>query len=234
MCETCGCQNLAHEHNHEPENRIINMAKDVMEYNNAFAAENRKWFAEKKITALNLLSSPGAGKTTLLAATIKGLQNTLPSAVIEGDQETEIDAQRIRDTGVKVVQINTGKACHLDAHHVGHAAQELLLADGSLLFIENVGNLVCPAAFDLGEKKKIVILSATEGEEKPLKYPYMFAAADVMIISKIDMAEYTDFDFALCEGYARKINPDLRIFRVSAKTGEGMASWLDWLKQEGK
>ncbi len=230
MCETCGCQHISSEHHHE--HQTLTMAKDVMSYNDAFAKENREWFANKKITALNLLSSPGSGKTTLLLATIKALKKNIPVAVIEGDQETEIDAERIRDTGVKVVQINTGKACHLDAHGVGHAAKDLGLEDNTLLFIENVGNLVCPAGFDLGEKHKVVILSATEGEEKPLKYPYMFTAADVMIISKIDVAPFMDFDFATCEEYARNINPAIRIFRLSAKTGEGMGSWIDWLRQE--
>ena len=226
MCENCGCQNLTHEH-------IININKNVFEYNDSFAKENRKFFEEKKITAFNLLSSPGAGKTTLLVNTIKNLQKNTNLAVIEGDQESDLDAEKIRTTGVKVKQINTGKACHLDAHAVAHAVKELNLLDSSLLFIENVGNLVCPASFDLGEKRKIVILSVTEGEEKPLKYPYIFAVSDVLVITKIDLAQYVNFNFDACEKYARSINQKMKIFRVSAKTPEGMGAWFDWLKHQG-
>jgi hydrogenase nickel incorporation protein HypB len=179
--------------------------------------------------ALNLVSSPGAGKTTLLVETVGALKASTPVAVIEGDQETANDAERIRATGVSAVQINTGRGCHLDAHMVGHALGDLTLSPGAVVFIENVGNLVCPAAFDLGEAAKVVILSVTEGDDKPLKYPDMFAAADLMILSKTDLLPHVDFDPEKALERARRINPRLECLRLSAKDGSGMASWLDWI-----
>jgi len=179
---------------------------------------------------LNLLSSPGSGKTTLLAQTISDLKESINMAVIEGDQQTANDAERIRATGVKAVQINTGKGCHLDAHMIAHALQKLQPQDDNLLFIENVGNLVCPAGFDLGEAYKVVILSVTEGEDKPLKYPDMFHAADMLIINKIDLLPYLDFDLQQCINLTRRVNPEIEILELSATKGEGLAQWYDWIK----
>jgi hydrogenase nickel incorporation protein HypB len=178
---------------------------------------------------LNLVSSPGAGKTTLLVETVRAIRDKVSVGVIEGDQETAYDADRIRATGVEAVQINTGRGCHLDAHMVGHALDDLPLMSGGVVFIENVGNLVCPAAFDLGEAAKVVILSVTEGDDKPLKYPDMFAAAGLMILSKIDLLDHVDFDPGKALERARRINPQLHCLRLSARDGSGMAQWLDWI-----
>ncbi len=186
--------------------------------------------SEQGILALNLVSSPGSGKTELLVKTIELLRQELPIAVIEGDQQTANDAERIRAAGVKAMQVNTGKGCHLDAHMVGHALQDLQPEQGSMLFIENVGNLVCPAAFDLGEAHKVAILSVTEGEDKPVKYPDMFIASELMIVNKIDLLPYLDFDVGQCIAYARQVNPGIKVLQLSAKTGAGMAAWLQWLK----
>lgn len=186
--------------------------------------------SEQGILALNLVSSPGSGKTELLVKTIELLRQELPIAVIEGDQQTANDAERIRAAGVKAMQVNTGKGCHLDAHMVGHALQDLQPEQGSMLFIENVGNLVCPAAFDLGEAHKVAILSVTEGEDKPVKYPDMFIASELMIVNKIDLLPYLDFDVEQCIAYARQVNPGIKVLQLSAKTGAGMAAWLQWLK----
>jgi hydrogenase nickel incorporation protein HypB len=191
---------------------------------------NRSGFDERGIFALNLVSSPGSGKTTLLVKSIELLKHSVTISVVEGDQQTSNDAERIRATGVAALQINTGKGCHLDGHMVGHAVQRMKPADESLFLIENVGNLVCPAAFDLGEHHKVAILSVTEGEDKPLKYPDMFRAADVMLLNKCDLLPHLDFDADLAEANARRVNPGLVIFRVSAKSGEGMAAWLDWVR----
>ncbi len=211
--------------------RMVQIEQDILSKNNQYADENRKHFAEHGIFALNLVSSPGSGKTTLLTRTIQHLKGKHAVAVIEGDQQTALDADRIRATGVKAVQINTGKGCHLDAHMVGHAYERLELADDSLLLIENVGNLVCPADFDLGEAHKVAILSVTEGEDKPLKYPAMFAAADVMLLNKIDLLPYLTFNVPLCLEYARRINPNIQVILVSAVTGEGLDEWQAWLEQ---
>ena len=210
--------------------RMVQIEQDILGKNNEYAAANRQWFAEHGIFALNLVSSPGSGKTALLVKSIEELKASVPIVVVEGDQQTANDAERIRATGVPALQINTGKGCHLDAHMVGQARQRLQAADGALFFIENVGNLVCPAAFDLGEQHKVAILSVTEGEDKPLKYPDMFAAADVLLLNKCDLLPHLDFDIELAEANARRVNPALRIFRVSARTGEGLAAWLDWLR----
>jgi len=259
MCTLCGCgegeatiEDEAHSHDHPHEHphppyhhdgpgpahahapglgqaRMVRIEQDILARNDEYAAANRRRLAERGILALNLVSSPGSGKTTLLTRTLTDLAGRWPMAVIEGDQQTSQDAERIRATGVKAVQINTGKGCHLDAHMVGHALERLEPEAGSLLFIENVGNLVCPAGFDLGEAHKVVILSVTEGEDKPLKYPDMFHAADLMILNKTDLLPHLQFDVERCIGYARRVNPRLEVLRLSATTGEGMEAWYQWL-----
>ena len=222
----------AAQHSHAPgvsNKRMVQIEQDILAKNNAYASENRQQLAERGIFALNLVSSPGSGKTTLLCKTIT-LLGAQPLAVIEGDQQTSQDAQRIRATGAPAIQINTGKGCHLDAHMVGHAMGQLRLQDDSLLMIENVGNLVCPAAFDLGEAHKVVILSVTEGEDKPIKYPDMFRAASLMLLNKIDLLPYLDFDVAAAIAFARQVNPQIRVIQVSATSGAGMDEWLDFLR----
>lgn len=209
---------------------MVQIETDILAKNNAYAAANRRYLAERGILALNLVSSPGSGKTTLLTRTIEALKQEFPLAVIEGDQQTANDAERIRQTGVPALQINTGKGCHLDAHMVGHALEQLQPREGSVLFIENVGNLVCPAAFDLGEAHKVVILSVTEGEDKPIKYPDMFHAADLMILNKIDLLPYLQFDVEQCIDYARRVNPSIRVLQLSATSGEGMDLWQQWIR----
>ena len=206
--------------------RAIAVEEDILARNDEVARRNRAYFKAHGIFALNFVSSPGSGKTEFLAATIRKLGGRAKLAVIEGDQQTENDAERIRATGAKALQIQTGEGCHLDASMIERALGELRPEDGSLLFIENVGNLVCPAAFDLGEAHKVVILSVTEGEDKPLKYPDMFRASDIMILNKIDLLPYVPFNAEKCEEYARRVNPDIRILRVSALTGEGLDAWL--------
>lgn len=210
--------------------RMVQIEQDILAKNNAHAAENRRHFDHHGILALNLVSSPGSGKTTLLVATIERLRGVAPVAVIEGDQQTANDAARIRATGAPAIQVNTGKGCHLDGHMVGQALTRLQPEQGAVLFIENVGNLVCPASFDLGEAHRVVVLSVTEGEDKPLKYPDMFASADLMILSKLDLLPHLDFDVEACLINARKINPRLKLLQVSARTGEGMDAWIGWLK----
>ncbi|MFZ5559001.1 MAG: hydrogenase nickel incorporation protein HypB [Pseudomonadota bacterium] len=211
--------------------RMVKIEQDILAKNDAFARENRRAFAERGVFAVNLVSSPGSGKTTLLVKTIEALDGRRRAAVIEGDQQTAFDADRIRATGVPAVQINTGKGCHLDAHMVGRALPRLELGDGSLLFIENVGNLVCPSGFDLGEAHKVVVLSVTEGEDKPLKYPDMFHAASLMLLNKVDLLPYVEFDAGRCVEYARRVNPRIEVIRVSATRGEGMDAWLAWLER---
>jgi hydrogenase nickel incorporation protein HypB len=258
MCTVCGCAENAsseeghahshsHDHNHHhhhdyglgsahvhvpglSQSRLVKIEQDILGKNNRYAAVNRNYLARHGLFALNLVSSPGSGKTTLLTRTIELLKPELDISVIEGDQQTSHDAERIRRTGARAVQINTGKGCHLDAHMIGHALESLAPADDGIVFIENVGNLVCPAAFDLGEAHKVAILSVTEGEDKPIKYPDMFHAADLMILNKIDLLPYLDFDLQQCLLYARKVNPRIKILQLSAKTGAGMEAWLQWLK----
>lgn len=212
------------------QSRLIQVEQDILSKNNAYAARNRAMLAERGVLALNLLSSPGSGKTTLLVATIARLSGKYSMTVIEGDQQTSADADRIRATGIRAVQINTGKGCHLDGHMVGHALEQLDPERGSLVFIENVGNLVCPAAFDLGEAHKVAILSVTEGEDKPLKYPDMFAAANLVLLNKIDLLPHLDFRIDEAVANARRVNPRAVVLQVSAKTGEGMDAWLAWLE----
>lgn len=249
--------------------RAIRLEADVLGENNRLAALNRAHFAAHGVTAYNLVSSPGSGKTTLLCATIQALKARaadLPVAVIEGDQQTSNDADRIRATGAPAIQVNTGKGCHLDAqmvadafgrldlhgaahghdhhahdhahdhghddgHHHHHHENDHAHAPGGLLFIENVGNLVCPAMWDLGEAAKVAILSVTEGEDKPIKYPDMFAAARVMVLNKVDLLPHLDFDVPQCIEYARRVNPGIEVLLVSARSGQGMDAWLDWLLQ---
>lgn len=249
MCTTCGCGDdglkrrgldfrprqpkaAATPANTLPaETRRIQIERDILGKNDLQAARNRALLARHAIFALNLVSSPGSGKTTLLCRTIDALRDELRVAVIEGDQQTSLDANRIRATGAPAVQINTGKGCHLEAERVATALAELPLSDTDLLMIENVGNLVCPSAFDLGEAHKVVVLSVTEGEDKPLKYPDMFRAADLMLLNKCDLLPYLAFDLQQAEDFARRVNPDIRILRLSATTGEGMDAWLDWLRR---
>ena len=210
--------------------RMVRIEQDILAKNQRHADSNRRYLAGRGVFALNLVSSPGSGKTTLLVRTVEALQHRLPVAVIEGDQQTGRDAERIRATGVAALQINTGKGCHLDAHMVGHALEQLQPVADGVLFIENVGNLVCPAAFDLGEAHKVVVLSVTEGEDKPLKYPDMFHAADLMLLNKVDLLPYLEFDVDACIDYARRINPKLAVLQVSATRGDGMAAWLEWIE----
>jgi hydrogenase nickel incorporation protein HypB len=210
--------------------RMVKIERDILAKNNSYADDNRQYSAQHGIFVLNLVSSPGSGKTTLLVKSIDALNGGLPLAVIEGDQQTDNDAARIRATGAPALQINTGKGCHLDAHMVGQAMQQIGLQDDSLLLIENVGNLVCPASFDLGEAHKVAILSVTEGEDKPLKYPDMFRASDLMLLNKCDLLPYLTFDANLAIENARRVNPNIQVIRISATSGEGMDEWLAWIK----
>lgn len=219
-----------HSHMHGTDAaRAVSIEEDILARNDAVAAENRALFREKGVLALNLVSSPGSGKTELLARTLERIKDRMKAAVIEGDQQTDNDAERIRATGVKALQINTGKGCHLDAAMVRHAVGHLETEKNSVLFIENVGNLVCPAEFDLGEAHKVVLLSVTEGDDKPLKYPDMFRAADLMILTKVDLLEYVPFDADKAEENARRVNPKIRTMRLSAIKGDGMDKWEAWI-----
>ncbi len=251
MCSVCGCsegETRIEAHTHQqptrdtttddsvatlreaPEDnaRLLKVEEDILSKNNHVAAHNRAHFAEAGVLALNLVSSPGAGKTTLLVKTLEALKDQTPCAVIEGDQETSADADRIRATGAPALQVNTGRGCHLDADMVHRAFHHLPLRDG-VLFIENVGNLVCPAGFDLGEAHKVVIASVTEGEDKPLKYPNMFAAASLMLVSKIDLLPHLEFDVDALISNARRVNPGIAVISVSATSGEGLDRWQQWL-----
>lgn len=211
--------------------RLVKIEQDVLGHNDRLAAANRDRFATAGIVAVNLVSSPGSGKTTLLCETTRALLPRMPVAVIEGDQQTTFDADRIRETGAPAIQVNTGKGCHLDAAMVADACDHLPLERGSVLFIENVGNLVCPAAFDLGEAARVVILSVTEGEDKPLKYPDMFACADLMILNKVDLLPHVRFDVARCLEFAHRVNPGLRVIELSATTHQGLHKWLGWIEE---
>lgn len=212
-----------------PESRLVRIEADLLAKNDAIARGNRAHFAGHRVLALNLVSSPGSGKTTLLVRTLEALRGSLPLAVIEGDQQTSNDAARIRATGVPAVQVNTGKGCHLDASMVSRAFDRLHDLQDGVLFIENVGNLVCPAGFDLGEAHKVVLASVTEGEDKPLKYPDIFAASSLMLVSKVDLLPHLEFDVDALVANARRVRPGIAVIRVSARTGEGMAAWLKWI-----
>lgn len=256
MCDTCGCgqpeeevtirkphetmeehhhhdhdHDHPHGHDHKPE-RVLQVEQDILSENNLLAERNRGYMEAKGILALNLVSSPGSGKTTMLEKTVASLKEQLNISVIEGDQQSLRDAERIDAAGVPVVQVNTGTGCHLDASMVRRAVDELLLEQDSVLFIENVGNLVCPALFDLGESARVVIVSVTEGEDKPQKYPFMFNSSDTCVINKIDLLPYVDFDMERLKEYARQANPDLIFLELSAKTGEGLEKWYEWLQME--
>lgn len=225
-----GHSHADHGENDAGETRLVEIEADILTKNQGYADDNRRLLDEHEMLGINLISSPGAGKTTLLVATIRALKANLPVAVIEGDQETATDAERIRATGVPALQINTGRGCHLDAHMVGHALDGLPLTRGGVLFIENVGNLVCPVGFDLGEAHRITILSVAEGDDKPIKYPDAFASADLLILSKIDLLPHCDFDVEACLDHVRALNPDIAVVQLSARTGFGMTAWLDWLE----
>lgn len=212
--------------------RMLEVKIDVLDKNNRLAERNRTRFTAHQQLVLNLVSSPGSGKTTLLTETLMKLKDRIPCAVIEGDQQTMNDTARIRATGTPAIQVNTGKGCHLDAQMIADAAPRLPLDDRGILFIENVGNLVCPASFDLGEKYKVVVLSVTEGEDKPLKYPHMFAAASLMLLNKVDLLPYLNFDVETCITSAREVNPEIEIILISAISGEGMDQWLAWLEAQ--
>lgn len=259
MCTTCGCSGTSeatvikpgHSHDHEHHDHghhhhdqdhdhhhhhdhgtVVTMEQQILAKNNLLAQRNRGWFAGREILALNLMSSPGAGKTTLLERTIRDLGSTLAIGVIEGDQATETDAARIRAAGCNAVQINTGTGCHLDADMLRRGLAALNPMRESVVMIENVGNLVCPALFDLGERAKVVMLSVTEGDDKPLKYPHMFQAAEVVIITKSDLLPHVDFSIDRCLGNVRAVNRSIRSFVLSATTGEGVGAWYDWLRAE--
>jgi hydrogenase nickel incorporation protein HypB len=230
-----------HPHPHEPDpahsharvhGTTIQLEQEILTKNNRLAELNRAWLKARNILALNLVSSPGAGKTTLLEHTLRDLAASLAISVVEGDQETLFDAERIRATGCPAVQINTGTGCHLEAEMLADALKQLAPPAHSLVMVENVGNLVCPALFDLGERAKVVILSVTEGADKPLKYPHMFRASSLMIISKIDLLPYVDFDLEACIAFARRINPDIEVLQLSATGGQGLSSWYDWLRRQ--
>ena len=232
-----------HDHGHDREHRndrgkahaagtVVDLETRVLAKNDALAAKNRAWFAGREILALNLVSSPGAGKTTLLERTIRDLKGEIQISVVEGDQATANDGERIRAAGAPAVQVNTGTGCHLEADMVARGLMELKPPPGSLVMIENVGNLVCPALFDLGERAKVVILSVVEGEDKPLKYPHIFRAAEIMILNKIDLLPHVDFDVSRAIANALHVNPAITTLRVSARTGEGLDVWYDWLRRE--
>jgi len=261
MCTTCGCgvaddikiqtpgdlstmitgltveshhghtHDVSHQHTHT-DRTIIDVEQDILHQNQLLAERNRGYFLAKNIFAINLVSSPGSGKTSLLEKTLVDNKNQIKFYVIEGDQQTMNDANRIDALQIPVVQINTGKACHLDSDMVSQAVMKLNPEPNSIVMIENVGNLVCPSAFDLGENARVVIVSTTEGDDKPIKYPDMFAGSDVCIINKIDLLPYLNFDVEKAKEYARQVNPNLTFFEVSATTGEGMEAWYAWLQEQ--
>lgn len=245
MCTECGCSadGAANDHHHHPHShdhdhdhdhaggaRTLRVETDLLAKNNRLAADNRARFRASGVFVLNLVSSPGSGKTTLLERTLVALGGNWRCAVLEGDQQTSRDAERIAATGVPVRQINTGTGCHLDAHQVAHGVDAFALERTDLLLIENVGNLVCPAGFDLGEDHKVALLSVTEGEDKPLKYPHMFRAASLLLINKVDLLPHVDFDLARCRAYAREVNPQLAVLEISCRSGAGLPAWYAWLE----
>ncbi len=250
MCGHCGCgqpdmeqehvhadgtrHSHPHHHDHEHRTTVIELNTRILAKNDALAARNRAWFAGREILAINLVSAPGAGKTTLLERTIRDLDGQTNIGVLEGDQATSLDSDRIRAAGASVVQVNTGTGCHLEADQVARGLNELRPPARSIVMIENVGNLVCPAMFDLGERAKVVLLSVTEGDDKPLKYPHMFRAASLMLLNKVDLLPHVDFDVQRALACAREINPDMSVLRLSARTGEGMTAWYEWLQREAK
>ncbi|HSH13597.1 MAG TPA: hydrogenase nickel incorporation protein HypB [Desulfurivibrionaceae bacterium] len=246
MCDSCNCDHgspvtitgpepvLAdhhHHHHHLPQTRTIRLEREVLAKNDAVAEANRRYLRDRLVLALNLVSSPGSGKTTILERTIVDLKGEMAIQVIEGDQQTRRDAERISASGAEVVQVNTGAGCHLDSSMVARALERLKPPPQTLLFIENVGNLVCPALFDLGEASKVVIISVTEGEDKPQKYPQMFQAASLCLINKVDLLPHVNFQVKTCRELAAQVNPSLEFLEVSATTGEGLPAWYDWLRR---
>lgn len=246
MCESCGCGesdaplHTPHHHTHEedhkhadhehlPDGRIVTIRKGILGENNRMAERNRGFLEAKQSLCFNVVGSPGSGKTTLLERTCMELGSSRRFYVIEGDQQSSLDAERILKTGTRAIQINTEYGCHLDAHMVSRGLKELSVEANSHIFIENIGNLVCPALFDLGENRRIVVYSVTEGNDKPLKYPYMFRSAHLVVISKTDLIPYVDFDPEKARDDIRKTNPELKILELSVKTGEGIQAWYDWL-----
>jgi hydrogenase nickel incorporation protein HypB len=231
----------AHDHGHADGHapgdstaaRTVQLEQEILGKNQLLAEKNRGWLEGREIFAVNLMSSPGSGKTTLLERTVRDLGKEVVVSVIEGDQETRLDAERIRGAGARVVQINTGTGCHLDAQMLGRALQQLTPAQGSLLFVENVGNLVCPALFDLGEGARVVIASTTEGEDKPLKYPHMFRAAGLVLLNKVDLLPHLSFDVARFIAHLRLVNPRAKVLEVSATRGDGLSEWYRWLAARG-
>ncbi|SNR67777.1 hydrogenase nickel incorporation protein HypB [Lutibacter flavus] len=221
-----------HDHSHEHKHKVLEIEQDILQNNQVLAARNRGYFEAKNIFALNLVSSPGSGKTSLLERTLADLKDEIPFYVIEGDQQTLNDANRIDALDIPVIQINTGKGCHLESDMVYDAVKKLEMQNDSILMIENVGNLVCPSMFDLGESKRVVIISTTEGEDKPIKYPDMFHTSDICIINKIDLLPYVNIDVNKLKNYALQVNPNLQFFEVSATTGDGMEAWYKWLKSK--
>jgi len=214
--------------------RTVVIERHILDRNDALAQANRRWLAERRIVALNMMSSPGSGKTTLLQRTVGELRDARPVAVIEGDQETHLDAERIRSTGAPVVQINTGAGCHLDAEMLRRGLEALDPAEDSVVFVENVGNLVCPALFDLGETARVVVISVTEGDDKPLKYPHMFSGADLLIVNKTDLLPYVDFSVARCTANARAANPELEVLPMSVTAGDGVREWTEWVTAQSR
>jgi len=232
MCDTCGCGLNNISEDHISTGKTVQLTQDILGQNDRLAGTNRRLFDSMGVVTMNLVSSPGAGKTTLLERTIRDLKSNIPIGVIEGDQQTDRDAERIRATGVPAYQIKTMDACHLDAHMVKHALENFQMDTLELLFIENVGNLICPSAFDLGEDHRVIILSITEGEDKALKYPGIFLSSQLVILNKIDLLNVLNFDLNECISYINRVNPGVEILCVSAETGEGMSKWYNWLKQK--
>ena len=241
MCGICGCsepehrhENHGHDHNmaHQHHDHLIAIEENILMENERFAQLNHQYFKQKNMLTFNVMSSPGSGKTTLLGQTNRDLQNNITMAVIVGDQHSDEDAKQLQASGATAIQVNTGKVCHLDAHMIGHAVDKLPNKNSMILFIENVGNLVCPSFFNLGEHYKIVILSVTEGDNKPLKYPEMFRAADLVLITKMDLLPYVDFDLPRCSEHLRRLSTNLDILPVSAKSQQGLDLWYEWLKNK--
>jgi len=220
----------SHDHSHDHKHKVLEIEQDILQNNQVLAARNRGYFEAKNIFVLNLVSSPGSGKTSILERTLADLKEDIPFYVIEGDQQTLNDANRIDALNIPVIQINTGKGCHLESDMVYEAVKKLEIKNDTILMIENVGNLVCPSMFDLGESKRVVIISTTEGEDKPIKYPDMFLTSDICIINKIDLLPYINIDIEKLKNYALQVNPKLQFFEISATTGEGMNGWYKWLK----
>ena len=237
MCDTCGCGTANEEHHHHDHDhdhvhtKTVTLEQKVLAQNDALADENRAWLAARGVTAINLISAPGSGKTLLLEKTLERLDGKIKCAVITGDQQTDRDAQRLQGKGAKVHQIETISSCHLDAHQVSHALPQVIEEGTKLLFIENVGNMVCPTAFDLGESFKVALLSTPEGEDKPVKYPVLYAISKAIILTKMDLVEILDWDLSACRKHIQQVQPGANVIELSAKTGDGMEAWIDYLER---